>query len=198
MVALKKLVIASGNPGKVGEFQSLLSGCGYEVFPQSDFAVSEVAETGLSFVENAIIKARHACEATNLPCLADDSGIEVDALKGQPGIYSARFSGENATNASNNQKLLDSLDGVSDAERTARYQCVLVLMQHATDPTPLICQASWEGLILRHPEGDGGFGYDPLFYVSSYKCTAAQMDKVEKNRVSHRGKAMAKLLASLS
>lgn len=192
------LIMASGNKGKLVEFQDLLSACGYEVKPQSAYNVPEVEETGLTFVENAILKARQACEVTGLPSLADDSGIEVDALNGQPGIYSARFSEGGATSASNNRKLLQCLEGIPEAERTARYQCVLVLMQHAEDPTPLICQASWEGKILFDPIGEGGFGYDPLFFIPEKNCTAAELDKVEKNCISHRGKAMRLLLEELT
>ncbi len=191
------LVLASGNSGKLAEFQTLLSTCGYRVQPQSNFSVPEAEETGLTFVENAIIKARQACEFTGLPSVADDSGIEVDALKGQPGIYSARYSGEQATNESNNKKLLLDLQGVADPHRGARYQCVLVFMKHSKDPTPLIFQAAWEGQILTEPAGAGGFGYDPLFFIPDKNCTAAELDKTEKNRISHRGKAMAMLLQAL-
>lgn len=191
------LVLASGNKGKLAEFETLLSTCGYEVKPQSEFDVPEVEETGLTFVENAIIKARHACEITGLPAIADDSGIEVDFLDGQPGIYSARFSGDGATSASNNEKLLKCLDGVPEGQRSARYQCVLVLMSHAEDPTPLIFQSAWEGQVLTEPRGGDGFGYDPLFFIPEKNCSAAELDKTEKNRISHRGKAMAMLLQSL-
>ncbi len=194
---MSQLVLASGNPGKLREFQQLLAGCGYEVVPQSQFALESAEETGLSFVENAILKARHACAATGLPALSDDSGIEVDALNGEPGIYSARFAGEGASNEQNNTYLLERLRDVPDAARTARYQCVLVYMRHAKDPTPLICQGSWEGRILTAPIGDGGFGYDPLFYVPTHHCSAAQLSKEEKGRISHRAIASRCLVSAL-
>lgn len=193
----QKLVLASGNAGKLREFQQLLADCGFEVVPQSDFAVENAEETGLTFVENAILKARHACQKTGLPAIADDSGIEVDALLGRPGIYSARYSGADASDADNNKKLLQELAGVADEKRTARYHCVLAFMRHAEDPTPILCHASWEGKILTAPRGDGGFGYDPLFFLPERQCTAAQLDKAEKNRISHRGRAMQQLLQAL-
>lgn len=197
----KTVVLASGNPGKLREFQQMLQTCGLDVVPQGNFAVPDIEETGLTFVENAILKARNACEHTGHPAIADDSGIEVDALNGAPGIYSARFSngwqGENASDGRNNAYLLERLAGVPDAQRTARYQCVLVYMRHAADPTPLICQASWEGRILTAPQGENGFGYDPLFWLDELNCTSAQLPKDEKNRISHRAKAMAMLLAAL-
>lgn len=193
----QQVVLASSNPGKLNEFQQLLANVGFEVLPQSQFAVVDAEETGLSFVENAIIKARNACRTTGLPALADDSGIEVDHLKGQPGIYSARYSGPNATNESNNAKLLQALQGVPASERSARYQCVLVYMRHSEDPTPLICQGSWEGRILEEPTGTGGFGYDPLFFVPERGCSAAELSKNEKGSISHRAKALKDLLARL-
>ncbi len=195
--SISKVVLASSNPGKLKEFQQLLAGAGLDVRPQSEFQVTDADETGLSFVENAIIKARNACEATGLPALADDSGIEVDALNGAPGIYSARFSGAGASNESNNQKLLQELQNTPEAERTARYQCVLVYMRHATDPTPIICQGSWEGRILTAPAGTGGFGYDPLFYVPTHNCAAAELSKEQKARISHRAVALQQLLQAL-
>lgn len=195
----QRIVLASGNAGKLKEFQSLLSDAGFEVIPQSEFNVSDAEETGLSFVENAILKARHACRATGLPALADDSGLEVDALLGKPGIYSSRFAGEDGPDkdSANNQKLLNSLQGLAQAERSARFQCVLVYMRHAEDPTPVICQGSWEGQILHKISGEGGFGYDPLFYVPEHDCSAAELSKSEKNAISHRGKAMQLLLSQL-
>lgn len=193
----QKLVLASGNAGKLREFQQLLADCGFEVLPQSDFAVENAEETGLTFVENAILKARHACAETGLPAIADDSGIEVDALNGRPGIYSARYSGKGANDAANNQKLLQELDGVAEEKRTARYHCVLAFMRHAEDPTPILCHCSWEGRILTEARGEGGFGYDPLFFLPDMQCTAAELDKAEKNRVSHRGRAMQLLLQAL-
>lgn len=195
----QRVVLASGNAGKLREFQTLLADVGFEVIPQSEYQVPDADETGLSFVENAIIKARHACQLTGLPAIADDSGLEVDALQGKPGIYSSRFAGVEGADkdAANNQKLLNSLEGLAQAERTARFQCVLVYMRHAEDPTPVICQGSWEGLILHQASGSGGFGYDPLFYVPEKDCASAELDKTEKNAISHRGKAMKQLLEKL-
>ncbi len=195
---MKKIVLASGNAGKLREFQQLLSGCGFEVLPQSDFFSENAEETGLTFVENAILKARYACEKTGLPALADDSGIEVDALNGRPGIYSARYAGEGANDANNNAKLLQELHGVPTEKRTARYYAVLAFMRHAQDPTPILCHGIWEGIILTEPRGEGGFGYDPLFFVPSHNCASAELSKDEKNRMSHRGKAMQELLKKLS
>lgn len=195
---MQKLVLASGNRGKLKEFSDLLQNRGFAVNAQSEFGLDSADETGLTFVENALIKARHVCQHTGLPALADDSGIEVDALNGAPGIYSARFAGPNASDTDNNAKLLQELAEVPDEFRTARYQCVLVLMRHANDPTPLICQGSWEGRILREPVGEGGFGYDPLFFVPTHNCSAAQLDKAEKNRISHRAIALQTLLQSLA
>lgn len=195
--SVSRIVLASGNAGKLKEFQQLLTGCGYDVLPQSHFSLESAEETGLSFVENAILKARHASAATGLPALADDSGIEVDALNGEPGIYSARFAGEGSGDTDNNHYLLERLREVPEAERTARYQCLLVFMRHKLDPTPLICQGSWEGRILNSPTGDGGFGYDPLFFVPSHQCSAAQLSKEEKGRISHRAIASRQLLAAL-
>ncbi|HWV14473.1 MAG TPA: XTP/dITP diphosphatase [Cellvibrio sp.] len=194
---LKKIVLASGNAGKLREFQQLLAGCGFEVVSQAELQVSNVDETGLTFVENAILKARHACAETGLPALADDSGIEVDALNGRPGIYSARYSGENASDQSNNLKLLAELAGVPSEKRTARYHAVLAFMRHAEDPTPILCHGIWEGVILTETHGSNGFGYDPLFFVPTHNCASAELDKAEKNRISHRGKAMAELLEKL-
>ncbi len=193
----QKIVLASGNQGKLKEFNQVLRELGVEVVPQSEFAVEDADETGLSFVENAIIKARHACEITGLPALADDSGLEVDALLGAPGIYSARFAGPSATDADNNQKLLQQL-AVRDEPRTARFRCVLVYMRHAKDPTPLICQGSWEGEILRTPSGANGFGYDPLFYIPELDKASAELAPVEKNSLSHRGKAVRQLIENIA
>lgn len=194
---MKKIVLASGNKGKLQEFQQLLSSCGFDIVPQSDFDVPDVEETGLSFVENAIIKARHASQHTGLPAIADDSGLEVDALNGQPGIYSARFSGPHATDQTNNSKLLHELAAMPKHQRSARFQCLLVFMQHATDPTPIICQGSWEGEMLFEGRGTNGFGYDPLFMVPDYNCSSAELEPAVKNRISHRGRAMKALLERL-
>ncbi|MEP3856818.1 MAG: RdgB/HAM1 family non-canonical purine NTP pyrophosphatase [Porticoccus sp.] len=188
-----KIVLATGNKGKLAEFQHLLESLPFDILPQSDFEVPEAVEDGLSFVENALIKARHASRLTDLPAIADDSGLEVDALNGAPGIYSSRFSGENATDRQNNLRLLSLLQEVPREQRTARFHCLLVFLRHAEDPTPLICQGTWEGLIGFTPEGDNGFGYDPLFYIPELGCSSAQLGKEEKNRISHRAKAMALL-----
>jgi len=189
-----RFVLASGNPGKLREINQLLAGLSIEAIPQTQFSVSEAEETGLSFVENAILKARHAAQHTGLPALADDSGIEVDALNGEPGIYSARYAGKGASDQQNLEKLLHALLDIPDEARTARFQCVMVYMRHAHDPTPLICQGTWEGRILHEPRGDNGFGYDPVFWVPTQHCSAAELDSQTKNRLSHRGKALTQLL----
>ncbi len=194
---MKKIVLASGNKGKVREFNQLFAELDIEVVPQTEFGVPEAEETGLTFVENAIIKARNAAAHTGLPAIADDSGIEVDALNGAPGIYSARYSGPGATDAANCQKMLKELEGVSEEKRSARFQCLLVLMEHDKDPTPIICQGTWEGRITTTPQGENGFGYDPVFYVPQHNCTAAQLSSEEKNRLSHRGQALQQLLAAM-
>ena len=189
--------MASSNPGKLREINQILGDLGVKVLPQSDFDVPDAEETGLSFVENAILKARHAAQLTGLPAIADDSGLEVDALKGAPGIYSARFSGPGATDEKNLQKLLKELKDVPENERSARFQCLMVFMSHAEDPTPLICQGTWEGRILFEPKGEGGFGYDPIFYVPSEDCASAELAPELKNRLSHRGQALTKLMQAL-
>ena len=192
------IVLASGNAGKLTEFQSLLADVNLEVLPQSQFAIPDAEETGLSFVENAIIKARHACQHSGLPAIADDSGLAVDYLGGKPGIYSARFAGEHGNDAKNNQKLLKELEGVTEAKRTAQFLCVLVFMRHAEDPTPIICQGIWPGVILEKPQGENGFGYDPLFWVPEQRCSSAELTPAVKNRISHRGRALKLLLEALS
>lgn len=191
---MAKIVLASGNAGKLKEFSQLLQDFGTDIVPQSDFDIIEAEETGLTFVENAIIKARHACEQTGLPAIADDSGLEVDALHGEPGIYSARYAGPDATDQKNLQALLSALVNIPAHHRTARYQCVIVFMRHAKDPTPLICQASWHGSILQTPKGDGGFGYDPIFWVKQHQCTAAELNPEQKHAISHRGKAISQFI----
>jgi XTP/dITP diphosphohydrolase len=193
----RKLVLASSNPGKLREINQMLAGLGMEVLSRSEFDVPDADETGLSFVENAILKARHAAALTGLPAIADDSGLEVDALKGAPGIYSARYAGIGASDAENVQKLLAELKDVPEAERTARFQCLMVFMAHAEDPTPLICQGSWEGRILFAPQGENGFGYDPVFWVPGEQCSSAELAPELKNRLSHRGQALQKLLEAL-
>jgi XTP/dITP diphosphohydrolase len=194
---MKQLVLASGNAGKLREIAALLDDLGYQLHAQSEFGVSEVAETGTTFVENAIIKARHAAQQTGLPALADDSGIEVDALDGAPGVFSARFAGASANDAANNALLVEKLQMVPAAERGARYRAVIVLMRHAADPSPLICEGSWEGVIQLQPAGDGGFGYDPYFCLPELGCTSAELSAAEKNRLSHRGQALAELKRKL-
>ncbi len=194
---MKKIVLATGNPGKVREVAQILSELEMEVHPQSEFNVSDVPETGTTFVENAIIKARHAAQHTGLPAIADDSGIEVDAINGAPGVYSARYAGAGASDQDNLDKLLADIKDVPEEQRTARFQCVMVYMAHAEDATPIICQGSWEGRILLAPRGSGGFGYDPVFYVPTHDCTSAELPAEEKNRLSHRGQALRKLVAAL-
>ena len=193
-----QIVLASNNAGKLKEFQQLLADRHLDVLPQAQFEVSDVEETGLSFVENAIIKARHASKIAGLPAIADDSGLEVDFLEGAPGIYSARFFGADASDGKNNQKLLKLLNHVPEAQRSARFQCVLVYMRHPLDPTPLICQGTWEGRILNQPQGSNGFGYDPLFLDPTTGLSSAELSKAEKNSRSHRAKALKCLLAQLS
>ena len=194
---MKQLVLASGNAGKLRELSVILDDLGYHLQAQSEFNVSEVAETGTTFVENAIIKARHAANLTGLPALADDSGIEVDALDGAPGVYSARFAGADADDAANNALLVEKMRQLPAAERGARYRAVIVLIRHATDPSPLICEGSWQGIIQLEPAGDGGFGYDPYFFLPELGCTSAQLSATDKNRLSHRGKALAALKQKL-
>jgi XTP/dITP diphosphohydrolase len=194
---MKKIVLASNNPGKVREINQLLEKLDIEVVSQSDFDVPEIEETGLTFVENAILKARNAAHHTGLPALADDSGIEVDALNGAPGIYSARYAGVGASDAENLSKLLKQLNALDNLSRLARFQCLMVLMRHENDPTPLVCQGTWEGEIIDTPQGDNGFGYDPIFYVPSENCTSAQLPPEKKNALSHRGKALQCLLDKL-
>ena len=191
----QKVVLASGNQGKLREFIRMLSSQNLEIIKQSEFNVSDAEETGLTFVENAILKARHAAKITGLPALADDSGIEVDALNGQPGIYSARYSGQG--DDANNTKLIEAMVGVPEAERTARFRCCIVYMRHADDPSPIIADAAWEGIILPELKGVNGFGYDPLFYVPTHGCSSAEIDPDEKNRISHRGQALRILLTAL-
>jgi XTP/dITP diphosphohydrolase len=193
----KKIVLATGNKGKVKELARMLSGLGIEVLPQSEFDVAEVAETGSTFVENAIIKARHAAKQTGLPAIADDSGLAVNALGGEPGVYSARYSGDQATDKSNITKLLSVMADVPKAKRQAKFLCVLVYMRHGDDPTPIICQGEWCGEITTEQQGENGFGYDPVFWVKEQNCSSAQLSPEQKNAFSHRGKALKLLLAQL-
>lgn len=187
-----EVVLASGNAGKVGELQALL-GNSWRVHPQSRFGIAPVEETGHTFFENALLKARHAAALTGLPALADDSGLEVDALGGAPGVWSARYAGPAADDAANNAKLLAVLEGIPEARRTARYRCVLVWLCSADDPAPLVAEGTWEGRILDRPRGTGGFGYDPLFLDPVTGLTAAEMDPGAKNARSHRGQALGRL-----
>lgn len=189
------LVLATGNPGKVRELSALLTAENVEVVAQSVFHVPKVEETGLSFVENALLKARQAARHANLPAVADDSGLVVDALQGAPGIYSARYAGANASDQANVAKLLHALRDVPEAARSARFHCALVYLRHAADPTPLICEGSWEGMITQTPQGAGGFGYDPVFWVTTAGKTAAELNPEVKNQLSHRGQALRRLLA---
>jgi XTP/dITP diphosphohydrolase len=193
-----RVVLATGNPGKLQELRAMLEPLAIEVVPLSQFTGAAIAETGLTFVENAIIKARHAAQLAKLPAIADDSGLEVDALQGAPGIYSARYAGEHASDEDNLRKLLGVLSGRKAAERTARYCCALVYMRWQHDPFPLISQASWEGRITEAPRGSGGFGYDPIFELSQRSVTVAELPAAEKNQLSHRGKALRGLVAQLT
>jgi len=193
-----KLVLASANQGKLRELNSLLAGLPLQVFTQSQMSVEEIAETGLSFVENALIKARHASRQTGLPALADDSGLIVDALNGEPGLHSARYAGLPSNDQANNAKLLAALHQLPASQRRARFYTVIVLLRHENDPQPLICQGQWQGRILEQPCGHQGFGYDPLFFDESLGLTAAQMPAEQKNKYSHRGQALQQLRQQLT
>lgn len=193
----KKVVLATGNKGKVKELARMLSCLDFEVLPQSEFDVTEVAETGTTFVENAIIKARHTAKQTGLPAIADDSGLAVHALGGEPGVYSARYSGDQATDQSNITKLLDAMASIPIEKRQAKFLCVLVFMRHADDPRPIICQGEWCGEIATEQQGENGFGYDPVFWVKEQNCSSAQLSPEHKNTLSHRGKALKLLLTQL-
>ncbi|MFT7460148.1 MAG: XTP/dITP diphosphohydrolase [Planctomycetota bacterium] len=198
MAQTKQIVIASNNAGKLKEIKSLLSGMNIAIVPQSEFGVSDADECGLSFVENAIIKARHAASLTKLPCIADDSGIEVDLLDGKPGIHSARFAGIGASDEENLRLLLNEIKKFGNQQVSARFQCVMVYLRHAKDPTPLIAQGTWQGHIVAEPRGKNGFGYDPVFYVPSHACTSAELPADIKNNISHRGQALHLLVEKLS
>ena len=195
---MKRVVLASGNAGKLKEMGELLAGLDWQVLAQHELGVQDVPETGLSFVENALIKARHACRITGLPALADDSGLIVDALGGAPGLYSARYAGEPGNAAANIAKLLDALRDVPAERRTARFYSVIVLLRHAEDPQPLICEGSWEGRVLDAPRGEAGFGYDPVFLDVTHALSAAQMPAPLKNALSHRGMALRELVRKLA
>ncbi|MCD1127240.1 XTP/dITP diphosphatase [Jinshanibacter sp. LJY008] len=194
---MQKLVLATGNPGKVRELANLLADFGFEVIAQTDLGVDSAEETGLTFIENAIIKARHAAQVTGLPAIADDSGIAVDVLGGAPGIYSARYAGVDASDRANLDKLLETLKDVPKEQRQAQFHCVLVYMRHANDPIPLVFHASWPGEVLFSPAGEGGFGYDPIFYIPELGCTAAELSREHKSKISHRGQALTMLLDAL-
>ncbi len=193
----QKLVIASNNKGKIAELTDLLAPLGLTPIAQGELGVGEAEEPAVTFVENAILKARHAARETGLPALADDSGIAVDALGGLPGVRSARFAGEEATDQDNVEALLDALKDIPDDERGAQFHCVLVYLRHADDPTPIICDGRWPGRILHEPRGSGGFGYDPIFLAPEHNCSAAELSRTEKGRIGHRGRALAQLLEHL-
>ncbi len=193
----EKLVIASNNKGKIAELAELLAPLGMTPVAQGELGVGEADEPAVTFVENAILKARHAARATGLPALADDSGLAVDALGGRPGVRSARFAGDEASDEDNVQALLEALADVEDERRGAQFHCVLVYLRHADDPTPIICHGRWPGTILRAPRGDGGFGYDPVFLAPEHNCSAAELSRAEKGRISHRGRALSLLLEQL-
>jgi len=193
MPSAKRVVLASNNRAKLRELATLLDGLPFEIVNQSAFDVPAADETGLTFVENALLKARNAAQRTGMAAIADDSGLEVDALDGAPGVYSARYAGANAGDADNNAKLLAALENVADARRGARFRCVAVYLRHAKDPAPIIGEGVWKGEILRKPRGGNGFGYDPLFYVSTHCCASAELSAESKNRISHRGRALRRL-----
>ncbi|ASG02679.1 XTP/dITP diphosphatase [Vibrio anguillarum] len=195
---MKKIVLATGNQGKVREMADLLVDFGFDVVAQTELNVPEAEETGTTFIENAIIKARHAAKITGLPAIADDSGLEVDYLQGAPGIYSARYAGENASDQQNLEKLLAAMEGVPDEQRTARFHCVLVFMRHENDPTPLVCHGTWQGRILHQAHGSNGFGYDPIFFVPEDNCASAELLPARKKQLSHRGKALKMLFKTLN
>ncbi len=197
-VTSNKIILASGNAGKVREIDQLLEGLSLKVLPQSDFDVPEIEETGLTFIENAILKARNAAHHTGLPAIADDSGIAVDVLQGRPGIYSARFAGLGASDEENLLKLIDMIKPFPEEQRTARFICAMVYIRHEHDPVPIIAQGIWEGQLVTEPKGENGFGYDPVFYVASQQCTSAELPPGVKNKLSHRGQALKQLLIKLN
>lgn len=191
------IVLATANPGKVKELSGPLGALGYQIVTQSQWEIQPIAETGQTFIENALLKARHCAQQSGLPALADDSGLVVEALQGAPGLYSARYAGEHASEADNRHKLLEQLQQVPAAQRTAHFYCVIVYLRYADDPAPLISQARWQGAIALHPSGDQGFGYDPLFYLPDRHCTAAALSREQKFQLSHRGQALRQLLTAL-
>ncbi len=195
---MKKVILATNNQGKVKELGKLLSDFGLTLVAQSDLTIDSIEETGLTFIENALLKARHAAKCSGLPAIADDSGLAVDILAGAPGIYSSRYAGKQANDEQNVLKLLDALKDVPAGKRQAQFYCALVYIRHAEDPTPIVCYGRWPGEITFSPSGKGGFGYDPIFYIPELDCTAAELDREEKNRISHRGRAVKELLDKLS
>ncbi|MCP1439732.1 XTP/dITP diphosphohydrolase [Erwinia persicina] len=194
---MQKVVLATGNAGKVRELADKLAAFGLDIVAQTECGVESAEETGLTFIENALLKARHAAAITGLPAIADDSGLAVDALGGAPGIYSARYAGAEASDRQNIDKLLEAMENVADGQRQAQFHCVLVYLRHAEDPTPLVFHGCWQGEIARAVSGEGGFGYDPVFFVPALGKTAAELSKEEKRAVSHRGKALALLLEAM-
>ncbi|CDH03031.1 RdgB/HAM1 family non-canonical purine NTP pyrophosphatase [Xenorhabdus bovienii] len=194
---MQKVVLATGNAGKVRELADLLTDFGLDIVAQTELGVDSADETGLTFIENAIIKARHAAAITGLPAIADDSGLSVNALGDAPGIYSARYAGIDASDRNNLEKLLEAMRDIPDEERQAQFNCVLVYLRHAEDPTPLIFHGRWSGIITHEPAGNGGFGYDPIFYVPEFSCTAAELSREQKSAVSHRGQALKMLLEAM-
>lgn len=193
----KSVVLASNNAGKLREFHTMFANSRINIVSQSEFNVDDAEETGLSFIENAIIKARHACQKTQLPAIADDSGLAIDYLQGAPGIYSARYAGEHGNDKANNQKVIHALAGQEQKNRSAQFICALAFMRHAEDPTPIVCQASWEGFILEEERGENGFGYDPLFWLPDHQCCSAELLPEVKNTISHRAKALTLLFSAL-
>ena len=192
-----EILFASNNPGKIREVREILAELGLTVISQSEYGVTDAEETGLTFIENAIIKARHAARLSMLPALADDSGLEVDALNGSPGVFSARYAGIGASDADNNAKLIKALECVPHSSRTARFRCVMAYLRHADDPSPVIAEGIWEGVLLDEPRGSGGFGYDPYFFVPEKGCTSAELSAEIKNNLSHRGQALRRMAAEL-
>ncbi len=197
-VSRKQIVIASGNPGKIREFRQLFANSSFNIIPQSDFDVPDIEETGLSFMENALLKARNASRHTLRPAIADDSGIIVDALNGDPGVYSARYAGKGASDQENVQKLIDNVKTLPDDKRGAYFICVIIYVRYAEDPVPLITQGTWEGIAITEPKGTNGFGYDPIFYLPAHGCTSAELEPETKDRLSHRGQALRALIDNLS
>ena len=194
---MKKIVLASGNTGKIAEINVLLKHMPIQLIPQSDFHIESVEETGTTFIENAIIKARHATHVSKLPAIADDSGLAVHALQGAPGVYSARYGGQVASDLDRIRKVLTELEKINTKDRSATFYCVMVLLRHEHDPAPTIFQGKWDGVISREPKGHQGFGYDPIFYVPTHHCSASELDRHEKNNISHRGQAVRQLIDAL-